>query len=326
MVILEPIDFTWPIIATKGYQVRQANVLPSEISKGIKPVEGNHLVLTDGLPLEESLVNQDLRLQRPLDLYPTLFLDFGDMDRTPEGIALFANTYGCLTEGDQVSLADSESPGGETVLARGELVEWWSQEGLLMHYAAMLWQLLARDDVQKDDVDELADCVHQLEAVYGYRHGNEHIEGSAEDRRKSRLEGWNKYAEIGYRYIEEGIREHVIGHVTLATTQRFDLLPALVTLCYRPHDLLSAMWIQFSKAASENKRFQKCLHCGTWVEIVPHVRRKSTRYCSEACRAKAYRRRQKEARQLFEEGLSLEEIASRIGTNEETAQGWVAKE
>jgi hypothetical protein len=61
-----------------------------------------------------------------------------------------------------------------------------------------------------------------------------------------------------------------------------------------PRNLLEAMWLQFGEAVTHDKSFRKCRQCGTWFEISLRAARIDKVFCSEACKAKAYRRRKLE--------------------------------
>jgi hypothetical protein len=67
------------------------------------------------------------------------------------------------------------------------------------------------------------------------------------------------------------------------------LLPRAV-----PHDLLGALWLQFAESLAGAREHRPCLECGRWIPVSPDTRRRQVKYCSDACRAKAYRRRRAE--------------------------------
>jgi hypothetical protein len=64
-----------------------------------------------------------------------------------------------------------------------------------------------------------------------------------------------------------------------------------------PRNLLGAIWMQFEQAVLGNKEFRRCLECGEQFEVSLQAARADKKRCSDACRAKAYRRgRKKRAR------------------------------
>lgn len=71
------------------------------------------------------------------------------------------------------------------------------------------------------------------------------------------------------------------------------------------------------------KRVRRCETCGRpFVSGAP-----AARYCSPTCRHTAqkrvYRQRIREAKALYDQGMSVEEIAARLGSDVTTVQGWV---
>ena len=56
----------------------------------------------------------------------------------------------------------------------------------------------------------------------------------------------------------------------------------------------NALWVQLALAVAGNKQYERCRHCATYFEIGPGAARNSRVYCSETCRAAAYRKRKAE--------------------------------
>ncbi len=71
----------------------------------------------------------------------------------------------------------------------------------------------------------------------------------------------------------------------------------------RPATLLEAMWVQFGQAIEYNKSFCQCRQCGTWFDRTPKAARVDKVFCTEACKAKAYRKRLAAQRLAGLEGL-----------------------
>jgi hypothetical protein len=92
-----------------------------------------------------------------------------------------------------------------------------------------------------------------------------------------------------------------------------------------PKNLLGALWLEFARGIDGNKDYRKCRECGRWFEISLEAGRPTKFFCSNACRSKAYRERQAAAQRLSAEGISLEDIAHRLGTDVATAQGWITR-
>jgi hypothetical protein len=88
-----------------------------------------------------------------------------------------------------------------------------------------------------------------------------------------------------------------------------------------PSSLISAMWTQVLLAMTGNKEYDQCQQCDRWFEVAAE-RRKDAKFCSNACRFKAYRERQKQAKRLHGEGMPFKQIADRLNSDVETVKGW----
>jgi hypothetical protein len=164
---------------------------------------------------------------------------------------------------------------------------------------------------------------------------------------KSSEEIWVSYLEQGVLYHREVIGPDLAGFVKPHDVRRPTLLfvqkmintrlwehtaPRLLYDPKRdrlgvylvPKNLLGALWLQFARAVDANKDYRRCGGgCGRWMEISLDAHRTHRRFCSDACRNKAYRDRQAEARRLAAAGVSLDDIARQLGTDLQTVQGWV---
>jgi hypothetical protein len=70
-----------------------------------------------------------------------------------------------------------------------------------------------------------------------------------------------------------------------------DSLPEELSLRPIPQTLLEAMWLQFAQAVQANKLFRKCRQCDMWFDLSRKAARNDKVFCTDACKAKAYRRR-----------------------------------
>jgi hypothetical protein len=91
----------------------------------------------------------------------------------------------------------------------------------------------------------------------------------------------------------------------------------------RPRYLSDALVLQFVLAVSEQKSYQKCAICGKSFEITPGIANINRTLCSDACKAKAHRRRQAKAMALAAEGMKPRQIAKEVGSKLETVQNWL---
>ena len=92
-----------------------------------------------------------------------------------------------------------------------------------------------------------------------------------------------------------------------------------------PEGLIGALWLQFARAVERDARFRQCAECTTWFEVAPGRGRTDKQFCSNACRTKAYRKRQAEAVRLHGEGRSLEDIARDLDSDPDTVRGWIER-
>lgn len=99
--------------------------------------------------------------------------------------------------------------------------------------------------------------------------------------------------------------------------------PLHMVLHLVPNTLGGAMWLQLAQAAAENKDYRACRECTRYFELSPQFARANKRYCSDACRSKAYRFRKVRARRLCAAGKPLGEIADQVESDTETVRRWV---
>jgi hypothetical protein len=92
-----------------------------------------------------------------------------------------------------------------------------------------------------------------------------------------------------------------------------------------PEGLIGALWLQFARAVERDARFRQCPECTTWFEVAPGRGRTDKQFCSNACRTKAYRKRQALAVRLHGEGRSLEDIARELDSDPDTVRGWIER-
>lgn len=97
-----------------------------------------------------------------------------------------------------------------------------------------------------------------------------------------------------------------------------------LSVAYATPSLLASMALMVQKDVGGGATVSRCSYCGT--PVVSGI--KWTAYCSTACRwndQKARQRmRKREAPHLAAEGLSVEEIAERLGARPETVARWIA--
>ncbi|HUQ91450.1 MAG TPA: hypothetical protein VM120_07200 [Bryobacteraceae bacterium] len=93
-----------------------------------------------------------------------------------------------------------------------------------------------------------------------------------------------------------------------------------------PNNLIGAIWVQFALAIEQKRNYRQCRQCGEWLEVARGTKEdQKSKFCSNACRFKAYRERQHQAQKMFSEGATVKEISAKLGSDLKTVKGWVRK-
>lgn len=118
---------------------------------------------------------------------------------------------------------------------------------------------------------------------------------------RSAVNAWNKAKETGdfkrlVRIVAKRAERRVFSSESDAGAEANVLLALDATrgdarLSIRPPNLTEAMWIQFILAVDGNFNIQPCSECPKWIPIASAGHRSDRRYCSDACRMRAYRKR-----------------------------------
>jgi hypothetical protein len=86
-----------------------------------------------------------------------------------------------------------------------------------------------------------------------------------------------------------------------------------------PKNLLGAMCLQFAEALKgDHLGLRRCSQCDSWMG-----NRIDSEFCSDRCRARAYRNRKRQAKELHEGGMRPSEVARRLGSDTKTVRGWL---
>jgi hypothetical protein len=88
--------------------------------------------------------------------------------------------------------------------------------------------------------------------------------------------------------------------------------------------LHDALWLQFAQATSKEYRFSFCTNCDK--PILQNNKRSDTMFCSTLCRVKLFQRRQKKAKKLRAQGMSIAKIAKAVESSPTKVKGWLGKE
>jgi len=90
-----------------------------------------------------------------------------------------------------------------------------------------------------------------------------------------------------------------------------------------PKNLLGALWLQLENAIAGNIEYRNCKGCGSPFEVSVLAGRSDKWYCHDLCRCKALRERRKQAAEMFEQGMSVEEIAEKMNADAIKVTGWL---
>ncbi len=251
--------------------------------------EGGYHVVETPLPPGAESITTPTRLLVPIDrdaprrqfLLPALaFRRFADV-RTEDALVRFANGYG-IPEGDLESFSfyTGENPDGslwmEPALAPGQLLMWASR----LRAACILAEA-------PDDLDAEA----RRAAIEQAGEKAAHPERLAPKDLLALLVR-DALSSCALALIPRNEEVRTIrrqGAHTNPGKVRLDGFS--LALC--PKDLLQALWLQFALAVEARLQYEKCNlpGCDNWFESGTDTSHSNKRYCSDACRSKAWRRR-----------------------------------
>jgi hypothetical protein len=309
-------DFTWPVHVA-GY-----TWLPPE------PGSNHPAEYTDYHGLVPVDPAGPVRWYQPLRKNTALFRSFAEVELThqQEGrVVEFANKFGLLGDppaGYDFSIPDLSLP--EDVKSWNVLL-WWRCAIHAMRDMIGLW-----DAVRTRDHSRLQNYItwwNDHKVVY---HNNQdprfvsplQIIASREVR-----EGWLAHFKQGdlvtpaWFHLMSTVNMWLAGLVNAELQWDEAALRPVAQIV--PSSLLGALWLQLYHAIDGEKNYRTCEVCKTWFEVTPKVNRTTKRYCSDACRSQALQDRHKRAQQMHEEGQSLKEIASKLGSDVPTVKKWV---
>lgn len=221
----------------------------------------------------------------PLSAKTGLFITLADTESSMDGIVGFANQYGFL--GGKCSIpVNVPIDEGLNMYARmeGELFETWVTEIAALQSAVALGKSLHLFDTTKPRCGTDDPKWDELQKI---------VTAKLKEKRCDPCLLWDG-----------------------ARSQR------RLKVRFRPTSLIAAVWVQLALAIEGDLNYRQCEQCMRWFEIAAE-KREDAKFCSNACRFRAYRGRQKEARDLHARGMSIKQIAAEIGSDIGTVSGWV---
>jgi hypothetical protein len=224
---------------------------------------------------------------------PTLFLKFAAVEPTAFGISEFANTYGNLSFACWV---------------------WsWHEEVLAMRRALSVWEMLkgnkiarlkahfktreSQFEVVKEDgaLFVSGDCQIQFDS-HPHLPPNAQplfpdqrvLEGVLGERKMVKKAVNDSDVSLAAKlYLIRVVNDHIAKHTRSVLEWSGKRMSRLALA----KNLLGTLWLQFERSIAGMREYRRCLTCGDYMEISHTVTRSDKEYCSDACRAKAYRNR-----------------------------------
>lgn len=315
------VGFEW--FATKGFPSKQMDA----------GVEGVYLVdrMKPGVP--NTVRNY------PAVKETGLFRRFAATEPTKDGVLAFANAYGFL--GGEVTIPVQipvENEPNNYFLGSGETLEGWGAEILAMRHMVEVWEAARAGDSEtlaefirwKGKAAKGEDAWPHTEVAYrGPRSRFERhaatfpiASETANPETLARFQPGDVVLPAWYalqRFVNKKLAEHgavpkMLWHIHPRKSE--------LEMHFVPQSLIGAMWLQFAHGITGNKEYRQCEQCGRWFEVAAEVRQDG-KFCQGACRSRAYRARQSEARKLRAAGMAFGEIAKRLNSDAKTVRGWV---
>jgi hypothetical protein len=221
-------------------------------------------------------------------------------------------TYGNFRLGDRLARAAGNIPEGTRfegvggpeptrLSLNGEPFQEWVSEILTMREMLWLWEAL-----QQKRVSDLGDVIKwevirsTPRAYYQHKRSAGDVYSSGETKKS-----WighdpslwpllkpDDVVTSGWFYLQQIIDAKLVKHLS-STRLLWDRQKTL-RLTIVPDSLISALWLQFARAIDRDRSYRTCEHCGKWIEVGAEARA-DAKYCSNACRQKAYWRRRNDS-------------------------------
>jgi hypothetical protein len=283
-----------------------------------RPVGGNGFAWNDAgavHDLERRLVRVEgvpFTNYKPLTECTGLFRTFADLSLTPVAVLDFVNRYGhpSYRAGHSAATGKTAILPFDAGAIFDDLSGWKGMIGRMKSLVGV-WDALCQTDWRA------------LRTLLGrYQSKRFHLPASASHGELAGAAVTLLYHEVGAMTFGSllGLTDRPDADYVQWHEQGKGLLLKLI-----PQSLWHAMYLQFAWAILGNKSYQRCDGCGKWFELSPSVNRADRQTCSDSCRVKLYRQRQKRARQLSAKGMNVQKIAKEIGSDVATIKTWIKK-
>ena len=328
------LDLTWGV-DPHGYAVVMGEQLPRSRSRaaGAKQTELLPFVTRRmpqrGLPKD--------KLVKPLEGPKPLFEAFARLS-SPEDIVDFADKFGLLggpfTGSILVKRATAESRITSVIV--GEPIPAWIAEISAARTLIEVW----KHAKARRRRETLACLLQHYRSAATKAAGDKHGKDLLMNPQWPSPGVWLRSQDV-LRRLEE-LREdddpipiamdHIVGTINLrlpsginarlAWTREGQRTPQ-IRMFLDPTSLHQAIWLELAAAVRGWKTYDECDHCHDLYEVPIRKIGRPHSYCSDACKMKAYRERQADARRLREGGMPVEEIARRLQVKEKSVERWV---
>jgi hypothetical protein len=333
------LDFVWTV-NVGGYRWVRARPLSLGDAVDEEAPEADYLVEQPA----DGKTGYKVRSYQPLIDEPALFLTFAALESSPEQIRDFATRFGLLGDNLTQTIADagrqwgdmtvSHTVNGHEIVHRvglGELLSDWRQELRDMREAVEIWHMAEAGDTtslsrhirwsdDKKAVGYESDPARPIAAPYHAKllASPEHGAWALDVLPPGDVIG------PALLFVQRVINEHLSPRASPQLS--WDVRRGRPRLQVKPVGLIGALWLQFAQAVHGQVEYRSCRECGKWFEIHPDIARSNRLFCSTACRSKAYRKRQEQARRLHAEGRDVLDIAERLESDIATVRGWLAQD
>jgi hypothetical protein len=217
-------------------------------------------------------VHRRVRSYKPLLECAGFHRTFAATEPTISAAIAFTNRYGFL--GDRITkILQLPTESGPFQNVRGELLTDWYSECQALREALRLWDTISSQN-------------HHRFSSFGERHREEmrSESGGASVSGDLTPAGSHLQSLVNTKIDELNINTRVV----------WDLDRAWFKSALVPQGLLGALWADLANAIGTNRgreAYQKCASCGMFFEKSTSKRR-DARYCSDACKSRAYRHRE----------------------------------
>jgi hypothetical protein len=281
--VRQPFQFAWEV-PEAGYRCERGFAVDSQGQVGPK----SEVMLVELTPVG---VSRMVRRHQTWNENTGLFLEFAQVDVTPEGIIAFANRYGALGgKLRQMVILGNRKTTEKKSAYPGEAVSAWIKEIVSLRRFLPLWDAKRKPEIifktkphgifaESIEPPFISETVVYLDT---------------EPDNYERLR--DKPAEIARHYLKAKVNAKLVEHYSpprLLDEKVYGGLPLFIV----PTSLIAALWLQFAFAIDGGRQYRSCKNCKKWFEIGSSVRRTDAEACSDSCRAAfAYKHRNRKGR------------------------------